>query len=584
MAHRDIKPENVFIDSQGNYKVGDFGCFFDKKMISQAETVAGTLAYMSPQQRQAFIGQATSYHAFKADVFSLGMTLYALASLSTLNEAWPIDSSMEQYVRSKVEPLPYSQTLKSLLLTMLSVREANRPTMQSILEQVVLEDSVELGMQGREAGNYEKALEALQRGREMQGTSFNSESCLELGTVLAHFGKWTEAEEVLTQGLDLQPSLESELALQLSNAIAETHYQAGQWTETVAACERTLTVGENSGHIFELQCALYYLANAHFWLEDGQGIEVLQSWSPILTSNTPKSKCLTYLFTANRRRIEEKKEEAVRYYRNGLELAKQLLPSSYLTICSMLELASLSDSSNSELYEQVKGLCEVHYPNSFYYARCLNCLGVVYSDLDRNEPAEELFLQAKDLFQTHFPLSIEFAKNLCSLGTLYKDTNRAEAADQFFLHAKDIYQTQASQSVLLPRFLFKLGLLYYNDTNMRSAAEQHWVQARDIYQRQFPEDIDFARCLFQLGELYCETNRGEAAEQHWLQARDLLKASAPESLQYARCLYSLGLLYKTKGSKQKAVANLERAQKLFARNSRPENVAECKKVIASLRS
>ena len=125
ISHRDIKPENVFIDSRGEYKLGDFGCYFEKKY--------STLAYMSPQQRQAYLGQARQYSAFKTDVFELGMTTLAMASLDLPVEAWPLDR-VDQTAVEKVQPLPFSSALKALLLEMLLEREESRPEMRAVLQ------------------------------------------------------------------------------------------------------------------------------------------------------------------------------------------------------------------------------------------------------------------------------------------------------------------------------------------------------------------------------------------------------------------------------------------------------------------
>ena len=61
--------------------MGDFGCYFEKKYTSKEKTLAGTLTYMSPYQRRVYFGQATQYDAFKTDVYQLGRTAVALATL-----------------------------------------------------------------------------------------------------------------------------------------------------------------------------------------------------------------------------------------------------------------------------------------------------------------------------------------------------------------------------------------------------------------------------------------------------------------------------------------------------------------------
>src|SRR6267143_1123928 len=76
VIHRDIKPANVMFDSQGRTKLTDFGVarVTDADRTSaertQAGTVVGTPAYMSPEQLQGLpIDRRT-------DVFSAGVILY----------------------------------------------------------------------------------------------------------------------------------------------------------------------------------------------------------------------------------------------------------------------------------------------------------------------------------------------------------------------------------------------------------------------------------------------------------------------------------------------------------------------------
>ncbi len=76
VVHRDIKPANVMLDSQGRTKLTDFGVarVTDADRTSaertQAGTVVGTPAYMSPEQIQ---GQRIDR---RTDIFSAGIILY----------------------------------------------------------------------------------------------------------------------------------------------------------------------------------------------------------------------------------------------------------------------------------------------------------------------------------------------------------------------------------------------------------------------------------------------------------------------------------------------------------------------------
>src|SRR5882762_2643029 len=76
VVHRDIKPANVMLDSQGRAKLTDFGVArvtdSDRTHAerTQAGTVVGTPAYMSPEQIQ---GQRIDR---RTDIFSAGIILY----------------------------------------------------------------------------------------------------------------------------------------------------------------------------------------------------------------------------------------------------------------------------------------------------------------------------------------------------------------------------------------------------------------------------------------------------------------------------------------------------------------------------
>jgi len=76
VVHRDIKPANVMLDSQGRAKLTDFGVarITDADRTgaerTQAGTVVGTPAYMSPEQIE---GQRVDR---RSDIFSAGIILY----------------------------------------------------------------------------------------------------------------------------------------------------------------------------------------------------------------------------------------------------------------------------------------------------------------------------------------------------------------------------------------------------------------------------------------------------------------------------------------------------------------------------
>jgi serine/threonine protein kinase len=79
IIHRDIKPANLLLDVRGNLWVTDFGQarFQDDAGVTMTGDLLGTLRYMSPEQ--ALAQRAIVDH--RTDIYSLGVTLYELATL-----------------------------------------------------------------------------------------------------------------------------------------------------------------------------------------------------------------------------------------------------------------------------------------------------------------------------------------------------------------------------------------------------------------------------------------------------------------------------------------------------------------------
>src|SRR5216684_505890 len=78
LIHKDIKPANVLVDAAGNVRLTGFGIASRLTREHQApappEIIAGTLAYMAPEQT----GRMNRSIDSRSDLYSLGVTLYEM--------------------------------------------------------------------------------------------------------------------------------------------------------------------------------------------------------------------------------------------------------------------------------------------------------------------------------------------------------------------------------------------------------------------------------------------------------------------------------------------------------------------------
>jgi WD40 repeat protein/tetratricopeptide (TPR) repeat protein len=99
IVHRDIKPSNLLLDTEGVVWVSDFGLAkVDDDDLTRTGDILGTLRYMAPER---FRGRGDA----RADIYSLGLTLYELLALRPAFDS-PDRVALSEQIKTVDPPRP----------------------------------------------------------------------------------------------------------------------------------------------------------------------------------------------------------------------------------------------------------------------------------------------------------------------------------------------------------------------------------------------------------------------------------------------------------------------------------------------
>lgn len=137
VIHRDIKPSNIFLTTNGNVKVLDFGTAranFAEREAKTMELSFGSQGYMAPER---LLGEPDTP---AADIFSLGVTLYELLAREPFGRIVPRAAKLTAKVAERVASLQLSGddawviSVKETLIEMLSAEPSERPTADALID------------------------------------------------------------------------------------------------------------------------------------------------------------------------------------------------------------------------------------------------------------------------------------------------------------------------------------------------------------------------------------------------------------------------------------------------------------------
>jgi len=170
LIHRDIKPKNIILTPEGVAKLTDLGLAraVDDKQAAESEAgkAYGTPYYISPEQIRGEVDID-----FRADLYSLGATLYHLVTGRPPFEGETPSAVMHKHLRAPLVPVDHLNTALSaglgeiIEVTMAKNRDERYASTADLLEDLRLVQSGQPPMHARRAVNLDDLAKVEETGK-----------------------------------------------------------------------------------------------------------------------------------------------------------------------------------------------------------------------------------------------------------------------------------------------------------------------------------------------------------------------------------------------------------------------------------
>ena len=175
LIHRDVKPKNIILTPEGVAKLTDLGLARDQDDKELAESEAGkaygTPYYISPEQIRGEVDID-----FRADIYSLGATMYHLLTGRPPFEAETPSAVMHKHLKQALKPVDHINTALSagigeiVEVAMAKKREDRYASTRDMLEDLKAVRAGEQPMHARRAVNLDELKKLEETGKTVDLT------------------------------------------------------------------------------------------------------------------------------------------------------------------------------------------------------------------------------------------------------------------------------------------------------------------------------------------------------------------------------------------------------------------------------